>query len=54
MNMEFVGFSYGHAIFASIDTSSITIVDVFTGANISPPLCPSLFSMASRYGYYND
>jgi hypothetical protein len=47
------GFSYGHAIFASIDTSCITIVIVFTGASVSPPLCPSL-SVASQYGYYND
>jgi hypothetical protein len=54
MNIEFVGFSYGHAIFSFIDTSCITIVDVFTSASVSPPLCPSLFSMASRYGYYND
>jgi hypothetical protein len=46
MNMGFVGFSYGHAIFASINTSCITIVDVFIGINVSPPLC--------RYGYYND
>ena len=52
--MEFVGLSYGHAIFASIDTSCITIVDVFIGASVSPPLCPDPFSMASRYGYYND
>jgi hypothetical protein len=48
------GFSYGHAIFASIDTSCITIIAVFTGASVSPPLCPSLFSVASLYGYYND
>jgi hypothetical protein len=54
INMEFVGFSYGHAIFASIDISCITIVDVFTSPCISPPLCPSLFSVASQYGYYND
>jgi hypothetical protein len=46
--------SYGHAIFASIGTNCITIADVFTGACVSPPLCPSLFSVASQYGYYND
>ena len=43
MNMEFVACSYGHAIFASIDTSRIAIVDVFTGTSVSPPLCPALF-----------
>jgi hypothetical protein len=52
--MEFVGFSFGHAIFASIGRSCITIADVFTGACMSPPLYPSLFSMVSQYGYYND
>lgn len=54
MNMEFAGLSYGRAVFASIDTSCVTIVHVFVGTSISPPLCPTLFSMASRYGYYND
>ena len=54
MNMEFVGFSYGHAIFASIDTSCITIVDVFTGTSVSPPLCSALFAKAGQYDYYND
>jgi hypothetical protein len=53
MNMEFVACSYGHAIFASIDTSRIVIVDVFTGTSVSPPLCQALFVMARQYGY-ND
>lgn len=52
MNMEFLGCSYGHAIFASIDTSRIAIVDVFTGTSISPPLFPAPFAKVGHYGYY--
>ncbi|CAL5050479.1 unnamed protein product [Urochloa decumbens] len=43
--MDFVGCSYGHAIFADLSDSNtegcITLVDVFTGVQVSPPPCPA-------------
>ncbi|CAN6208980.1 unnamed protein product [Urochloa humidicola] len=43
--MEFVGCSFGHAIFADLTDSNteghIIMVDVFTGAQVSPPPCPA-------------
>jgi hypothetical protein len=44
--MEFVGCSYGHAIFADLSISEMggcfTMIDVFTGIQVSPPPCPDL------------
>ncbi|CAN6191967.1 unnamed protein product [Urochloa humidicola] len=43
--MEFVGCSFGHAIFADLSKPAmevrITMVDVFTSAQVSPPPCPA-------------
>ncbi|CAN6179696.1 unnamed protein product [Urochloa humidicola] len=43
--MEFVGCSYGHAIFADLSEPAtegrITMVDVFTSVQVSPPPCPT-------------
>ncbi|KAJ1257640.1 hypothetical protein BS78_10G010900 [Paspalum vaginatum] len=45
--MKFVGCSYGHAIFANWGTRHITIVDVFTGVDVSPPLLPEAMAIGS-------
>ncbi|RLM55717.1 hypothetical protein C2845_PM10G00450 [Panicum miliaceum] len=51
--MEFVGCSYGHAIFAHLSVSktggNIIMIDVFTGVQVSPPPCPKLAKAAAYY-----
>jgi hypothetical protein len=51
--MEFVGCSYGHAIFADLSVSetggNITMIDVFTSVQVSPPPCPKLAEAATYY-----
>ncbi|KAJ1257638.1 hypothetical protein BS78_10G010800 [Paspalum vaginatum] len=47
LDKEFVGCSYGHAIFANWGKRRITIVDVFTGADVSPPLLPAAMGISS-------
>ncbi|PUZ62474.1 hypothetical protein GQ55_4G361000 [Panicum hallii var. hallii] len=54
--MEFVGCSYGHAIFADLLVSetggNITMIDVFTGVQVSSPPCPELAKAAAyRFDY---
>ncbi|KAL6606507.1 hypothetical protein ACP70R_042160 [Stipagrostis hirtigluma subsp. patula] len=47
LEMEFVGCSYGHAIFASLlDTSHVSIVNVFTDIMVSSPPCPYVLARA--------
>ncbi|RLM54668.1 hypothetical protein C2845_PM10G00600 [Panicum miliaceum] len=56
--MEFVGCSYGHAIFADLSVSemggNITMIDVFTGVQVSSPPCPELAKAAAYHFDYND
>jgi hypothetical protein len=54
--MEFVGCSYGHAIFADLLVSetggNITMIDVCTGVQVSSPPCPELAKAAAyRFDY---